>query len=240
MGRDMARLLGQRGYDLLLVARRTDRLEELANALPLSNVRIFGVDLADETACMQLCEQLAHERIDILINNAGFGLFGPFLQTDLSRELEMMDVNIRAVHIFTKAFLPQMVRRDTGYILNVASSAAFLPGPLLSGYYATKAYVLHLTEAIYEELRQQGSHVHISALCPGPVRTEFDQVAHVQFSLKGMESETVARYALKKLWRGKRVIIPGFTMKCAHLFQKVLPSAWLLPITYRFQRRKQG
>lgn len=189
---------------------------------------------------MQLCEQLAHERIDILINNAGFGLFGPFLQTDLSRELEMMDVNIRAVHIFTKAFLPQMVRRDTGYILNVASSAAFLPGPLLSGYYATKAYVLHLTEAIYEELRQQGSHVHISALCPGPVRTEFDQVAHVQFSLKGMESETVARYALQKLWRGKRVIIPGFTMKCAHLFQKILPSAWLLPITYHFQKRKQG
>ncbi len=239
MGRDMARLLAQQGYDLFLVARRTERMEELARTVP-SNVRIFGVDLSDEAACLQLCDQLAEERIDVLINNAGFGIFGPFLQTDLSRELKMMDVNMRAVHIFTKAILPQMVERDAGYILNVASSAAFLPGPLLSSYYASKAYVLHLTEAIFEELRKQGSHVHISALCPGPVRTEFDQVAHVHFSLKGLASEDVARYALKKLWKGKRVIIPGFTMKCAHVFQKLLPTAWMLPITYRFQKRKQG
>lgn len=239
IGREMARILSDQGYDLILVARRRDRLEELARELH-TGTEIISADLSKESECMHLYEQVKGEQADVLINNAGFGLFGPFDETDLSREMEMIDTNIRAVHILTKLFLKDMKARDSGYILNVASSAAFFPGPLLSSYYASKAYVLRLTQAVHEELRRAGSHVHISALCPGPVHTEFDSVAQVKFSVKGLESRDVAAYALEKLFRGKPVIVPGATMKCARFFGRFLPDGPLLKITYHMQKRKDA
>ena len=181
IGRDMARSLSRRGADLILVARRVDRLEQLKAELD-TNVQVIGADLSQSQACFDLYDQIKNQGVDIVINNAGFGLFGAFDQTDLERELEMIDTNIRAVHILTKLFLRDFVKKDHGYLLNVASSAAFLPGPLLSTYYATKSYVLRLTEAVYEELRRRESHVGISVLCPGPVQTEFNDVADCRFS----------------------------------------------------------
>ena len=237
MGRDMATILSAKGYDLILVARRLDRLEQVKQALK-TNVTIISADLSDPNACIALYEQVKDENVDILINNAGFGLFGALDTTDLQEELRMIDTNIKAVHILTKLFLKDMKARNAGYILNVASSAAFQPGPLLSGYYASKAYVLRLTQAIYEELRRAGSDVHVSALCPGPVHTEFDSVAGVKFSVKGLESRDVAAYAIDQMFKGTLVIVPGTMMKLVHFFGRFISDKQMLRISYQMQKRK--
>lgn len=239
IGRDMAIILSNMGYDLILVARRQDKLDELKVELPTAAENIC-LDLSSEESCYSLYEQTKNQSIDILINNAGFGLFGAFDQTDLNTELRMIDTNIRAVHILTKLFLKDFKRKNSGYILNVASSAAFLPGPLLSGYYATKAYVLRITQAIYEELRREGSRVYIGALCPGPVETEFDKTAMVKFSVKGLSSEYVARYAIKQMFKRKLTIVPGITMKLARFFERFVPDKPLLRFAYRMQKRKES
>lgn len=153
IGRDMARVLSDMGYDLILVARRKDKLEKLKKQLS-TDVKIICLDVSSTYNCTKLYNKVKDEDIDILINNAGFGKFGEFNDIKLDDELDMIDVNIKAVHILTKLFLNDFVARNKGYILNVASSAAFQPGPLMATYYSTKAYVLHLTEAIYEELRK--------------------------------------------------------------------------------------
>ena len=173
IGRDFAHVLGSMGCELILVARRENRMEELRNELPVP-VQIICADLSSERECFALYEQVREEHIDILINNAGFGVFGAFQETDLTEELKLIDTNIRAVHILTKLFLKDFTARDAGYLLNVSSASAFAPGPLMAAYYASKVYVLHLTLAIWKELRRQNSRVSISALCPGPVNTEFD------------------------------------------------------------------
>ncbi|MBP3284663.1 MAG: SDR family oxidoreductase [Clostridia bacterium] len=238
IGRDMARVLSEKGYDLVLVARRKERLEELAKELKTS-CRIVCADLSKPEECEALYEQVKEEKIDILINNAGFGILGEFTEIDLSRELNMIDVNIKAVTILTKLFLKDFKKRNAGRILNVASSAGFLPGPLLSGYYASKAYVLRLSQAIYEELRHEKSKVGISVLCPGPVDTEFNDVANVKFALKGLSSEYVAKYAIEKLLKGKLVIVPGNTMKFMHFLTKVTPDKILLKVAYHQQKKKR-
>ncbi|BCI59527.1 SDR family NAD(P)-dependent oxidoreductase [Solibaculum mannosilyticum] len=237
IGRDMARSLSRRGADLVLVARRVDRMEQLKEELD-TDVQIIGADLSQSQACFDLYEGLKDQGIDIVINNAGFGLFGAFDKTDLHRELEMIDTNIRAVHILTKLFLRDFVKQDHGYLLNVASSAAFLPGPLLSTYYATKSYVLRLTEAVYEELRRKGSRVGISVLCPGPVQTEFNEVAHGQFSIKGLSSQRVAEYAVRKMLQKDLVILPGGLMKATRFAERFFSEKMLLRMCYHMQKRK--
>lgn len=238
IGRDMAKVLSEKGYDLILVARRAERLEALKKELK-TNVEIIPLDISNEEACVSLYEQVKNQNIDILINNAGFGVFGAFDETDLQEEMQLIDTNVKAVHILTKLFLKDFKQRDSGYILNVASSAAFVPGPLFSSYYASKAYVLWLTQAVYEELHKAGSHVHISALCPGPVKTEFDTTAKVTFSLKGLSSRYVADYAIKKMFRRRPVIVPGFGIKCVHFFKRFAPDKLLLHFAYGAQRKKK-
>ena len=174
------------------------------------------------------------------MNNAGLGLFGPFDETDLEAELGMLDVNIIAMHMLMKLFLPDLEAKGRGYILNVASSAAFLPGPLLSSYYASKAYVLRLSEAVAEELRRAGSGVRISVLCPGPVQTEFDQVADVCFSAPSLSSRRVAECAVNGMFRGKPVIVPGARMKAVRLAQRLVPDRLLARICWHVQRKKSG
>lgn len=239
IGRDMARALARRGFALILVARREERLCQLAASLPVP-VRVIPLDLSSADNCRALYEQVKDEDIDLLVNNAGRGLFGPFDETDLDAELAMLDVNIRATHILTKLFLPDFKRRDSGRILNVASSAAFLPGPLLSSYYASKAYVLRLTEAIYEELRRAGSRVTVSVLCPGPVSTEFDQVADVRFSTPALSSSYVAEYAVRQTLEGRLLIIPGAQMKLLRLAQRLAPDKLLARVCWHVQHRKGG
>ena len=239
IGREIARVLAQRGYDLILTARRTDRLAALAAELPVK-VEVLPADLTDRAQVRALWEKVKGEDIDILVNNAGRGLFGPFDETDLDTELEMLEVNIVALHTLMKLFLPKMKARGSGRILNVASSAAFLPGPLLSSYYASKAYVLRLSEAVAEELRLAGSGVTISVLCPGPVPTEFDQVADVRFSIPGTDSRMVARLAVEGTLRGQLLILPGARMKAVHFFQRFVPDKILARLCWEVQHRKSG
>lgn len=238
IGRDMARYLASKGWDLILAARRIDRLEELKTELNYVRVRCIRADVSSYEECLRLYEETKDEQIDMLINNAGFGLAGEFVQTDLERELEMVDVNIKALHTLTKLYVRDFVRRDSGIILNVASSAGFLAGPLMATYYATKNYVLRLSEAISEELRRKGSKVKICALCPGPVKTEFDRVASVKFSMDGISSEYCARCAIDGALKGKRIIIPSASVRIGIFFKRFLSESFLLKIAYHFQRRK--
>lgn len=237
MGRDMARILAKKGYDLILVARRKERLQELKKELN-TNVTIISMDLSVEDHCFQLYEKVRAKKIDLLINNAGFGLFGEFYKTEIDTELKMIDLNIKAYHILTKLFLQDFIKRDQGYILNVCSSAGFMAGPRLSTYYATKNYVTKLTMAIHEELRMMRSHVVISALCPGPVATEFNQVAHGTFAIREASSYEVARYAIDKLFQKKMIIVPTFLMKLTLFFNRFAPYRLSLYIAYKIQMRK--
>ena len=239
IGRDMAIYLAELGYDLILVARDKEKLEELSKNLKV-NTQIVIADLADEKKVKELYVLTKNENIDVLINNAGFGLFGKFYETDLNKELEMIDTNVVAVHLLTKLFLRDMQKRDSGYILNVASSAAFGPGPLMATYYATKAYVNNLTEAINEELRREKSNVFVCSLCPGPVDTNFNNVANVKFSVKPLTSREVAHYAIDMMFKHKTVIVPGFGMKMALFFRRFASRSMMRKITYNIQKRKDG
>ena len=238
IGRDMARVLSEMGYDLILVARRKTKLQALKKELN-TNVECIVMDISTTFNCMELYQEVKDKDIDIVINNAGFGLFGEFNDTNLDKELDMIDLNIKSVHTLTKLFLKDFIKKDKGYILNVASSAAFLPGPLMSTYYATKAYVFRLTEAIHEELRKTKSNVYIGVLCPGPVNTEFNKVAKVSFSLSGLDSREVAEYAIKKMLHKKMVIISGIKMKVGKFLTRFASEQLLLKTAYRIQNKKR-
>ena len=237
IGRDMARYLASKNIDLILVARRKENLEKLANELNVK-VTIISLDLSNEKNVYKLYDKCIDENIDILINNAGFGLFGDFIDTDLDRELSMIDVNIKAPHILTKLFLKDFINKDFGYILNVCSVAGFMAGPKLNTYYATKNYLTKLTMAINEELRQKNSKVVISALCPGPTSTEFNKVANGKFGIKEITSEYVAKYGIDKMFKGKMIIFPTLLMKLGNFGLRFIPYRLQLIITYHIQFRK--
>lgn len=237
IGRDIALELSKRGYDLILVSRNLKELNKLTREIS-TNVRVISLDLSILENCYLLYEKVKNENISILVNNAGFGLCGNFSEICLEEELNMIHLNIEAVHILSKLFYTDFKKRNVGYILNVASSAAFLPGPLMNTYYATKAYVLHLTEGLYEENRRDKSNVVISVLCPGPVDTSFNKRANVHFSIKALSSSYVARYAVEKMFQKKLLIIPSFKMKIIYFVQKVIPMKILMRITYKIQKKK--
>ena len=237
LGADMARVLVSEGYEVILVARRKNKLERLAKELG-ENAKIIVKDISSTYNCIELYNEVKKEDIDILINNAGFGMCGYFNDSNLDRELDMIDLNIKSLHILTKLFLKDFIKKDQGYILNVGSSAGFMPGPLMATYYSTKNYVVSFTSALYEELRRIHSNVSISCLCPGPVETEFNKVARVKFSIKGEKSISVAKYAIKKMFDEKLIIIPTFKMKMALFFSKFMPRKILLKMTYKIQEKK--
>jgi len=237
IGADMARILSSRGYDLILVARRKSRLEQLKKELK-TDVKIIDLDISSTFNCMKLYEMVKKEDIDFLINNAGFGVHGKFDETDLDKELDMIDLNIKSVHTLTKLFLKDFKKKNKGYILNVASIAAFLPGPLMTSYYASKAYVLRMSEAIHEELKRDKSDVSISILCPGPVDTEFNKVAKVKFNTPSLNSYDVAEYAIKQTLKHKLVIIPGTKMKIARFFTNIISDKMLGKVAYNIQEHK--
>lgn len=235
IGRDIARYLSKKGYDLVIVARRVELLEELKKELN-TNVEIVNLDISSESNCKKLFEE--HKDIDILVNNAGFGLFGEFSELDLKKEISMINTNIVAVHVLTKLYLKEMKEKKSGNILNVASIAGFMPGPLMATYYATKNYVVSLSRAISKELKKEKSNVKISVLCPGPVRTNFNNVAGVKFGISSLSSEYVAKYAVDKMLKNKEIIVPGFTIKCLKILNKILPSKLMIEATYHTQKRK--
>jgi len=235
IGFSIAKELSNIGYDLIIVSRNASMLDYKFN----TNAELISGDLSSMIECSELYKMLKDRKIDVLVNSAGFGLFGEFNDCPIEKELNMIDLNIRALHMLTKLFLSDFKNRNSGYILNVASFAGFMPGgPLMSTYYATKSYVLSLTNSIYKELKQSGSNVCISALCPGPVKTNFDKTAGVNFSMKGLDSDYVAKYAIKQLFNKKRVIIPCNTMKLAYYFYRFIPTEILLEFCYKFQSQK--
>lgn len=235
MGRDMAKILSQKGYDLILVARDEKKLEEVKKQLK-SETQIVVMDISKEENCKKLYEE--NKDIDILINNAGFGDCGHFEETSLDKDIQMIYTNIIAYHILTKLYLKEMIKKDSGKILNVASIAGFMPGPLMTTYYSTKNYVVRFSESIREELRRKKSKVQISILCPGPVDTNFNKVADVEFALKGLSSEYVAKYAINKFFKGKFYIVPGWKIKLARIGAKLAPASFVAKISYNMQKRK--
>ena len=239
IGRDMARCLANRGHDLVLVARDEEKLKRLKDELEETNkikVETISMDLSVEQNCIDLHKTV--KDVDILINNAGFGDCGNFTKTDLNKELSMIKTNVVAYHILTKLYLVDMKTKNSGKILNVASIAGFMPGPLMATYYSTKAYIVRLSESIREELRKEKSNVQISILCPGPVNTNFNKVANVKFHMREANSQNVANFAIKKLLKGKFYIIPGWDVKLAIFFSHFVPSSFISKITYMVQKRK--
>lgn len=235
IGRDIAKELSQKGYDLILVARNLEKLNEVKEKLE-TNIETVSMDISNPENCKQLYEK--YKDIDILVNNAGFGDCGYFDKTNLEKELQMINTNIVAYHVLTKLYLKDMKAKNSGKILNVASIAGFMPGPLMATYYSTKAYVVRLSEAIREELKKENSKVQISILCPGPVDTNFNKVADVQFALKGLSSEYVAKYTTDKLFKEKFYIVPGWKIKLAKFGAKIAPNALVAKICYNMQKRK--
>ena len=235
MGRDMAKILSQKGYDLILVARDEKKLEEVKKQLK-TETKIVVMDISKEENCKKIYEE--NKDIDILINNAGFGDCGHFEETSLDKDIQMIHTNIIAYHILTKLYLKEMIKKDSGKILNVASIAGFMPGPLMTTYYSTKNYVVRFSESIREELRKEKSKVQISILCPGPVDTNFNKVANVEFALKGLSSQYVAKYAIQKFLKGKFYIVPGIKIKLAKFASKMFPSNLVAKVSYNMQRKK--
>ena len=236
IGRDMSRYLSMLGYDLVIVARREKLLQELKNELK-TNVEIECMDISLHENCKKLVEK--YPDIDILINNAGFGKFGEFSSINIDEEINMINTNVVAVQVLTKLYLQKMIAKNKGHILNVASVAGLLPGgPLMSTYYATKSYIVSMTRSISEELRIKNLDVKISALCPGPVNTNFNNVANVKFSLKGLSSEYVSKYAIDQMLKGKKIIIPGISIKLLAFLSKISPSNIVLYMTYKRQKAK--
>lgn len=241
IGACFARRLAQEGYALVLVARRRERLTKLAQELEKNgtHVVIETADLAHKEECFRLMSALGDKKISVFINNAGFGDCGRFTETSLDKDLDMIDVNVRAVHILTKLVLRKMKRQGGGYLLNVASSAGLIPaGPYMATYYATKAYVASMTRAAARELKEEGSPVYVGALCPGPVDTEFNSVANVEFALPGITPEYCADYAIRQMKRRKVVIVPTLTLKAATTLGRFIPQAAYIAIAGHQQKKK--
>ena len=237
LGRDMAKYLSTLGYELILVSRDEEKLKDVQKQLKTTS-EVIPMDLSVSQNCINLYEQVKNKDIDLLINNAGFGLFGEFSEIDLEKEIHLINTNITALHILTKLFLKDMIKKDKGHILNVSSIAGFAPGPLMSSYYASKTYVTRLSRGIAKELEKKKSKVKISILCPGPVNTNFNKTAGVKFSIKPMSSEYVAKYAIQKTLKGKLIIIPGFKIKCLHVLSKLSPEKIVAEFAYHNQTKK--
>ena len=244
IGREFARRYARLGFRLILTARRTDRLEALAAELTAKHstfCHILPADLEQESECARLCEALTDERIDIFINNAGFGVCGSFLETSGEKELSMAKVNVLAMHQLFKFAVKKMEAQGFGTVLNVASSAGLLPGgPYMAGYYASKAYVVSLTRGVARELQELHSPVYVCALCPGPVDTEFNDRAGVVFALKGITPEFCVQEAMHGMMHRRTIIVPSAFMRACTTAQKLLPASLLMPIVARQQKKKLG
>ena len=215
LGIEFARQLSKRGYKLVLAARRKDRLDALVSEL--GEARAVGIDLSKSSAAASLMADIEDngERVDLLVNNAGFGLIGQFADLDAKRERQMIDLNVGTLSDLCRLVAPAMIERRSGGIINVASTAAFQPGPRMAVYFATKAFVLSLSEALHEELKPYG--VKVSCLCPGPTRTEFGDVAgfggNRLFDRVAMSAEEVVEAGINGLESNRAVVVPGWMNK---------------------------
>lgn len=248
IGEEFTRQLASRGYDLVLVARRADKLVELAGRMhTVHNVECvpFEADLSKPDERDRLCDALAADRsrVEILVNNAGFGTHGFFHETDLKRELELIDVNCAAPVHLTKRVLPWMLERKRGFVVNVSSLSAFTPGPVMAMYFASKAFLLSFSEALWEECRDTG--VVVTALCPGPVKTEFQTTAGLSPKARSSGTapvavESVVHDALEGLFSGKRVVIPGYQARLAAMLSRIMPKNRALKTVRKIQEERRN
>lgn len=249
IGLELARVFASRGHHLILVARSTEKLNALKAELEKQysiRAEVITKDLSRPDAARELFSetQAKNLNVSILINNAGFGIYGPFSETDLSKELEMLRLNILSLTELTKFFLAPMKQINSGKILNVASTAAFQPGPLMAAYYASKAYVLSFSEALDDELRNTG--VSVSTLCPGPTDSDFQSRAAISQDIslfkasRVMSPDRVARAAYGGLMKRKRVILPGITNKITPLGMRFLPRKVVTAIVRALQESRKN
>lgn len=259
IGREFAVCLAREGYSLILAARRKDRLIQLAAELEQEydcKCVVQVTDLRNMQECYELFDRIRDYPLEIVINNAGFGDCGYFSEGNIEKEMAMVDVNVKAMHLLMKLALnrfqsqikqqspkyhPNRRKADSyrAYILNVASSAGLIPaGPYMAVYYATKSYVTSLTRGVAEELYQTQVPIYVGCLCPGPVDTEFNQAANVQFALPGISPQKCAEYGISRMKRGKVVIVPGILMKAAVVFGRFLPEKYYIKLTARQQKKK--
>lgn len=244
IGKELAYLFAKDGYELILVARRKEKLEALAGELREKHGTMSTIivqDLAAHGAATAVFEKVqdAGKTVDALVNNAGFGTYGKFWENDEQKEIDMIHVNVSVLTHLTHLFLPGMVERKHGQILNIASTAAFQPGPFMSVYFATKAFVLHFTEGIASEL--EGTDVYASALCPGPTRTEFsthgDIEASTLFDRKLPSAKDVAEYGYREMKKRQVVIVHGCSNKALLSLNKISPRSLVVKVVKRLQRK---
>ncbi len=249
IGYELAKLFAKDNYNLVLVARNAERLQKIVTEFQQQyniTVHIFSVDLSLPKAVEKIFQftQEKNISVDFLINNAGFGTHGMFAESNLDEQLGMIQVNITALTHLTKLFLPEMMKRNFGKIMNVASTAAFQPGPFMATYYATKAYVLSFSEALASELKT--TNITVTALCPGPTETEFQKRAKVEqtklFAKSGMvmQAETVANIGYKGLMKGKTLIIPGMWNKLLVHSVRFFPRKLVIKIVRKLQEERNN
>jgi hypothetical protein len=237
LGKDLAFVLAKNNYNLILVARRKPLLEELKFELEKTGIDVIikAADLGDVKTCFQIFEDFKDIKIDLLINNAGFGNVGYFSDTNLATELEMIDLNIKAVQILTKLYVNIY---DTGTVVNISSLAAYLPTPIHATYSATKSYISSFSRAINYELKKQRKNVRVLTVAPGPIKTNFSQVANAAIN-RGMDSKKCAKIIYRGIEKRKEIIIPGLSMKFIYFVNHFIPTKLLLKISHRIQSRKR-
>lgn len=237
IGKEIAYRLAKQNYDLILIARRLDRLESIKDELsqyPIS-IELLDYDISDLSKCKSLIELLIIKNPDIFINNAGFGVYGDSLSVNTEKELEMINLNIISLHYLTKELIKIM---DKGTIINISSMAAFLPTPLLASYAATKAYVYSYSQAINYELKKKQKPINIMTVCPGPVKTEFNQVANADPKMKGITVEKCVDSIIKGLNKKKALVIPSFKMKVLRFIMRFVPTSLILKVSHKVQSKK--
>lgn len=222
IGYSIARYLSKKGYDIIAVARRKECLENLKKECS-TDVKIICLDLSIVDNVHKLYQMTKDLEIDVVVNNAGVGLYGEFYDIDYEKELSMINLNVIATDLLTKLYLKDMVKRDSGRILNVSSVVGFMPGPLMSSYYATKAYITSMSRAINMELKMKKINVTVSALCASAVDTNFNVDLGVTYFFPPSSSEKVAKYGVDKMLKGKEIIVPGFLGKVTYILNKIIP-----------------
>lgn len=238
LGVEFARLLAMNGYDLIITARRKDRLMALKNAIEKKykiKVEVVSADLSDVSEVLHLAGKCFTKKIDVLINNAGFGILGAINNMSGRDNVDLINTNITALTLLSQEFIKTQKK---GYILNVASIAAFLPGPLLSTYYASKAYVLSLSTAVNEELKRSGKPISVTTLCPGPMKTEFFSTAGASKEFATAAPRDCAKRGLKAMFRRKSLVFSDNLTALGALGSRFLPLGLITKISYRVQRSK--
>ena len=245
IGLEYAKIFARLGYNLCLIARRENRLRELADKMEGYygiDCKVISADLSTSKGVEEVCKKVRHLKVEFFLNNAGFGDCGAFSETSNSKEQSMINTNVKAVQALMKFMIKYYKHHKIdGYILNTASSAGLLAaGPYMATYYATKAYVTSLTVAVAEELRQEGSGIYVGCLCPGPVNTEFNDVANVEFALKGISARDCARTAVRGMFLRKTIIVPEKYLRFVLAGAKVLPRTFASRLTAHQQKKKLG